>query len=54
MSGEFAYAVYRAGVEAAGAVWLRLQPDAHMFDRTGDNAVGYSGEGTGEVVLEIG
>ena len=55
MGGEFADAVDGAAVEAiVGAVGLRLQPDADVFDGAGEEGVGDAGEGAGEVVLGVG
>lgn len=52
--GEFADAVEGTRVETGGAVGLGLQPDAHVFDGAGDEAVGEAGEGARGVVLGIG
>lgn len=41
-------------VEAPGAVGLCLEPDTDVFDRAGEDRVGDTGEGAGEVVLGVG
>lgn len=47
----------RAGVQALrgrGSVRLRLEADAHVLDRGGEERVGQPGEGAGQVVLRVG
>jgi len=51
---QLADAVEWSGVQAVGAVRLRLQPDADVLDRAGQDGVGQPGKGARQVVLAIG
>ena len=53
MRGELADAVQRAVVETVGAMRLGLQTDTDVLDRAGEDGVGQTGEGAGEVVLWV-
>lgn len=50
---ELAHAVEGAGVQARGAVGLRLQTDAHVLDGARDDGVGDAREGARRVVLAV-
>lgn len=53
LGADFPDAVDWTGVEASGTVWLCLQPDADVFYRPGDDAIGYAGESPRKVVLGV-
>jgi hypothetical protein len=53
LARELAHAVDGAGVQAARAVGLRLQPDADVLDGAGEGRVGETREGARGVVLRV-
>lgn len=54
MGGELSHTVNGSSVQTVRAMRLRLESNADMFDRAGDDRIGDTGKGAREIVLRVG